>query len=121
MGKVARLTKPIDFRNVYKNGKVLKEGVLCIHLLQTPAKQTKAGVSIRSRVIKKAVDRNRLRRVIYEWLSHNLQGKLQTACSLVVVVRRQISTGKRGSEAVRRALGDALARLENETDFNKDN
>jgi len=108
MGKVGRLTKPSEYRHVYKNAIVLKTEVLYVYLMPNSSKCMRTGVSIRARVVKKAVDRNRLRRVIKEWFAHNLDMYIRKNSDLVAVVRRPVGGEKRGSALIRNALKEAL-------------
>ncbi len=60
-----RLTRPEDFRNVYRKGRLRFGRYVAVHALKVPTQETKIGFSV-SRKVGKAVQRNRVKRRLRE-------------------------------------------------------
>lgn len=64
--KENRLTKKKDFDEVYKKGRGLKADSLFLKIFDNQGNPTKFGIVISKKVSKKAVTRNKIKRVIRE-------------------------------------------------------
>lgn len=67
-----RLKKRKDFDDVFKNSKTSKGHFLLVKTAKKAAVDPKIGFIISSKVFKKAVDRNRIRRILAEEAHKNL-------------------------------------------------
>ena len=61
-----RLNSPKDFRNCFTNGKKIKNEVFVLHYLDNGSQHSRLGISVAKNKIKKAVERNRIKRVARE-------------------------------------------------------
>ncbi len=86
-GKEERLIKTGDFRKVYKLGRSYKSGFVVLRLLPNGALTNRVGFSISARSIKRAVRRNRIKRLFREAYRRNKK-ILKRGFDIVFVVRR---------------------------------
>lgn len=71
---------------VYKNGTAVRSHLMVIKMVNNPhRKHSRMAVVISKKVLKSAVSRNRVRRVIYEYLRAKLP-HIKTAHDIVVIV-----------------------------------
>ncbi|NQT95640.1 MAG: ribonuclease P protein component [Candidatus Omnitrophica bacterium] len=120
MAKLARLKKTSEYRRVYKSGKLFKNGPLWAYFLPAPGEQISTGVSVSSRIIRKATERNRLKRVIKESLKRCAEDYKTGGCDIVVVVKKNILSNRAGSLLTRATISKLLEKY-NETVANKSN
>jgi ribonuclease P protein component len=66
-GAEFRLNTQANFQNVYKNAKKFRQGGISILTCQNQLTHSRIGISISKKQIPRAVDRNRIRRVIREY------------------------------------------------------
>jgi len=83
--KQNRLKKKKDFEAVFKNGTTLKGRFLLVKTSKNHAENPKVGFIISSKVAKKAVDRNRVKRVLAEGVQKMFQ-KIKSD-TIVLVLR----------------------------------
>jgi ribonuclease P protein component len=88
-----RLTKKIDFANVYRIGKYFSEDPLSVKICRNGLENTRIGFSIEKKFFKKAVERNRMKRLLREAFQENLKS-LKEGLDIVVFYKK--------SESVRR-------------------
>ena len=65
--KTSRLKLASDFRDILKNGKSFRESGLVLYFRKSSTKDSRLGIVVSKRVLKRAVDRNRVKRVIREY------------------------------------------------------
>jgi ribonuclease P protein component len=100
--KTERLAAPYEYKRVYTKADLFRGRSFWVYRLPRPAGNTRLGISISSRVIKKATQRNRLKRVIREWARQHPLG----SCDIVVVVKKAILPSRSGSIAIRKELSE---------------
>jgi ribonuclease P protein component len=65
--KTARLRRAEEFRNLVRNSSALREGGVALYVLRKdPASRSRLGILVSRRALKRAVDRNRVKRVTRE-------------------------------------------------------
>lgn len=72
--KQERLTKDKDFDNVFKNGKSSYDKFLGVKVTENTFENSRVGILVSTKVSKKAVDRNKIKRQIREILENYLDG-----------------------------------------------
>lgn len=87
--KKEHLLKTKDFRKVYKEGRLAKEGGLFLYALRNDLGLGRIGFSIGSRNIKRAVRRNRIRRLLREIYRRNKK-YIDNGLDIIVVVKRDM-------------------------------
>ena len=88
--KKERLLKRAEFDRVFKNGKVVRDGVLKAHYMPNGLEYSRLGVVI-SRFVKTAVARNRLKRLCREAFRLN-KHELPKGLDIVVIPKIQNAT-----------------------------
>jgi len=68
-----RLKKQKDFENVFKNGKGFKKKFLYLKINKNGLEFTRFGFVVSTKVSKKAVERNRLKRIFRDIVRKNLE------------------------------------------------
>jgi ribonuclease P protein component len=66
LNKKNRLKKERDFENVFKKGKAVKGGFLFIKYIKNDLDLLRFGFVVSTKVAKKAVERNRVKRILSE-------------------------------------------------------
>ncbi len=66
LNKINRLTKDKDFDNVFKNGKSSYDKLIGVKAIQNQLENSRFGILISTKVSKKAVERNKIKRQIRE-------------------------------------------------------
>jgi len=61
-----RLTNPLDFKRCFSKGKRVKNAVFVLHYIDNGEQPARLGVNIAKKKLKKAVDRNKIKRVARE-------------------------------------------------------
>ena len=84
--KANRLTKETDFKKIAKGAKPIHSKFFLLKKLSTPEKLVKFGIVISSKISKKAVVRNKIRRQIREVLKENL-ADIKTGQKVMIVVK----------------------------------
>jgi len=83
--KENRIKKKNDFALIFKNGKNLKAGFFILKVLNNNLQLSRLAIIISQKVSKKAVERNRLRRLISSIFEENFK-QLQTGFDFVFLV-----------------------------------
>ena len=83
----ARLLKPAEFSRVFKQAKRSSDGMLTILAASNDKGQPRLGLAISKKNAKRAVDRNRIKRIIRE--SFRLNQARLPAADLVVMAKPQ--------------------------------
>lgn len=88
--KSNRLTRDKDFKNVFDSGETVKDSFLFIKFLKNESrKSSRFGIVISSKVSKKAIVRNRVRRQISEIIRNNLK-RVVNSIDVVIVTNSKI-------------------------------
>jgi ribonuclease P protein component len=82
-----RLTKRTDFANVYRIGRFSSEGPLSAKSAPNKSEISRIGFSIEKKFFKKAVERNRMKRVLREAFRENLK-ELKTGLDIVIFYKK---------------------------------
>lgn len=81
--KIYRLKSRIEFTNVYKNGKFFYSSPFVVNFIPNGLTITRIGFSIGKAFSKRAVDRNRAKRVLREVIRMHL-GKIQGGFDIII-------------------------------------
>lgn len=87
--KSNRLTKKSDFDRVSKSGKVVQSASFGFAFLKVDEAPSRFGFIISNKISKKAVDRNKIRRVLREIVRGNLED-VPNGFLFVILARRNI-------------------------------
>jgi len=109
-GGVKNLTKACEYRRVYNKGRLSKGENLWAYILSVPLARTRVGVSVSSRLLKKAVERNKLKRIIKEWFAQSYKSDCQAGADIVIVAKQALVLGKSGSACIRRELAGLMGK-----------
>lgn len=82
-----RLVKRTDFNNVYRKGVFFAEGPLSLKAAGNNFENTRIGFSIEKKFFKKAVSRNRMKRLLREAFQENLE-KIKKGFDIVVFYKK---------------------------------
>ncbi|MDO8529435.1 MAG: ribonuclease P protein component [bacterium] len=82
-----RLTKRTDFVNVYRKGAFFSEGPLSLKSTPNSLKYARIGFSIEKKFFKKAVERNRIKRLLREAFHQNLEN-IKKSVDMVVFYKK---------------------------------
>ena len=82
-----RLTKKIDFSNVYRKGTFFLEAPLSLKAVKNNLNNSRIGFSIEKKFFKKAVERNRIKRLLRETFRQNLKN-IEKGFDIVVFYKR---------------------------------
>jgi ribonuclease P protein component len=86
--KNERLVKTKDFGRVYRSGASVSSGPFVLKILSNALPHNRIGFSISARSVKRAVKRNRVRRLFRESFRKNKRA-IKQGFDLVLVVRRE--------------------------------
>lgn len=86
-----RLSKATDFTRTYKYGKSYNHTDFYIKALAVQAPNSRFAVVAPKKISKRAVDRNRIRRRLYEIIRVNF-GKIKPGYTIIVTAKTDIST-----------------------------
>jgi len=84
-----RLTKKKDFQSVYKKGGYFFEKYIVLKKAKNDLKENRIGFSISTKISKKAVVRNKLKRQLRDIIKKNLD-KMKKGYDLVVIPKKEI-------------------------------
>ncbi len=65
--KTSRLKLASDFRGLLKNGKSSRQNGIAVYFKESDQKKSRLGIIVSKRILKRAVDRNRAKRLIREF------------------------------------------------------
>jgi ribonuclease P protein component len=82
-----RLAKKTDFNNVYRKGTFFLEEPLSLKAVENNFKNTRIGFSIEKKFFKKAVERNKIKRLLRETFHQNLKS-IKNGLDIVVFYKR---------------------------------
>ena len=82
-----RLIRRTDFNNVYRKGAFFSEGPLSLKITPNERETARIGFSIEKKFFKKAVLRNRMKRILREAFQQNLE-KLKKGVDIVVFYKK---------------------------------
>ncbi|RLC36377.1 ribonuclease P protein component [Candidatus Falkowbacteria bacterium] len=84
-----KLTKKKEFEKVYKNGKSSFNQLLGIKTIQSQNKKARFGIIVSTKISKKAVERNKIKRQIRAALEKE-QEKIKENIDCVIITRPEI-------------------------------
>lgn len=102
-----RLTGDCQYRRVCKQGRLARGDILWLYLLPASGRRIKLGLSISSKVIKKATARNKLKRTIKEWFRQN-NPSTKGGYEAVVAVKKEIPITRGNLKEIREELSRLL-------------
>lgn len=85
-----RLTKKTDFTNVYRKGTFFIEAPLSLKVVKNNLKNSRIGFSIEKKFFKKAVERNKIKRLLREAFHQNLKN-IEKSLDMVVFYKKNES------------------------------
>ena len=91
--RTGRLKSTDDFKRVLSRGRKFRSRHLCLVLTSGNDGEIRLGINIPVRVAKSSVRRNRLRRIIREWVSES-SSRMQPGYDIVVMVTDDPGTGE---------------------------
>lgn len=104
-------------RYVYQNGKTIRKPKMSLIFVRNIKKFTRVGVVVSKKVSKKAVERNRIRRRVYEVIRKNFDLVPKEMDYVFVVYSRDVMTMK--NEDLESLLGELVE--ESKVCYNKKN
>jgi ribonuclease P protein component len=105
-----RILKTRDFKRAYRLGARTREGSLKIYVAANQSEYARLGVVVSKRVSKKAVVRNRIKRIIRAHISQCLPSSLKNSHDIVVVAQPGLTDKNTLSLALRANIKTALSR-----------
>jgi len=85
LSQANRLRKTNDFKRVFKNGKGSQADNIFVKVRPSKEEATRIGIIVSKKVAKKAVERNRIRRILSEALRTHIK-KVKQGQDIVIVV-----------------------------------
>lgn len=82
-----RLIKRTDFNNVYRKGAFFSEGPLSLKITPNERETARIGFSIEKKFFKKAVERNKIKRLLREAFCQNIK-KIKEGADIVVFYKK---------------------------------
>ena len=80
-----RLKKQKDFEKIFKNGKSFKQGSLYLKINKNDLRSSRFGFIVSKKFSKKAVERNRIKRILREVVKERI-GEVVEGMDIVIVV-----------------------------------
>ena len=80
-----RLKKQKDFEKIFKNGKSFKQGSLYLKINKNDLQSSRFGFIVSKKFSKKAVERNRIKRILREVVKERI-GEVVKGMDIVIVV-----------------------------------
>lgn len=105
LAKIERLTKQKDFNQVFTRGKSLKNALMTIRILPNTLNYSRLGIIVSKRRVRKATDRNRLKRLIREAFRQN---KNTLPKGLDILINLNKTSGIQGDQ-IRQSILNILA------------
>jgi len=90
---LSKLTKNKEFEKIYKNGKSSFNKLLGIKTIKSDNKKARFGIIVSTKISKKAVERNKIKRQIREILRKELR-KIKENIECVIITRPEILNKK---------------------------
>ena len=84
---IKRILKTRDFKRAYAAGRSALAGFLKLYVAENLLGYPRLGIVVGKRVSKKAVFRNRIKRIIRPCVNHLLPGALRGSYDIVIIVR----------------------------------
>jgi len=84
-----RLKKKKDFDTTFKNSKVFKNIFFIFRIAKNNLGVNRVGIVVSQKVSKKAVERNKIRRIISEIMAKEIK-KIQTGVDIIIVALQQV-------------------------------
>ena len=103
-GTVKRLTRNSDYITIYKKGKLYRADLLHLYIMPSQRDCIRTGVSVSSRVVPNATERNRLKRILKAWMQKNAPLYLRRGSDLAVLVKKHPGTGEAASRKIRETI-----------------
>jgi ribonuclease P protein component len=100
--KAERISRRKEFLEIYRKGKRLDTRNFTLILSRNNTGGNRLGISIGKKAAKKAVARNRIKRLLREYFRLN-KGRLPSSTDVVIIVRKDVSS---------RSYRDIFAELE---------
>jgi ribonuclease P protein component len=82
-----RLIKRVEFNNVYRKGILFSEGPISLKAAANNLGHSRIGFSIEKKFFKKAVERNRIKRLLREAFHQNMKN-IKNSLDIVVFYKR---------------------------------
>jgi ribonuclease P protein component len=105
-----RIKQPRDFRRAFERRRSASDPNLVVHAVENGLPHARLGLCIGKRVIRKAVDRNRLKRLIRETFRRS-KSRLPSGVDFIVSTRRGGLTYRIVSDSFVRLAQEAARRL----------
>ncbi len=107
-----RLKKEKEFQLVFNHGRFIASDLLFIRFLDNGINEIRVGFIVSKKVSKKAVLRNRIKRVLREVI-RNKMGRMKKNVDMIIVAKGKISKSEPGE------IGDSLEELLKKSDLIK--
>ncbi|MDA0821302.1 MAG: ribonuclease P protein component [Proteobacteria bacterium] len=105
--KTLRLKKPVEFTNAFASGKKYRSRAFTITVTANQLTHPRLGLAISRRAAAKAVDRNRIKRIVRESFRCNAS----TLRSIDIVVQATLATSTQSSQSLSLELSDLWVKL----------
>lgn len=89
LAKKYKLKKKNDFKKVFDNGKYYQQGFISLKFFKNNLDITRFGLIVSSKISKKAVERNKIKRRIENTIQIN-QKNIKTGFDIIILVRPEI-------------------------------
>src|SRR3990167_3293836 len=89
--RAERLIHPQEFRKVLRQGAVVKKNAMALYYLRNDLEFSRLGIIVSRKAIRRAVDRNRMKRVVRE-LFRTQKKNFKTSCDLVFRAEYEFKT-----------------------------
>jgi ribonuclease P protein component len=100
--KAERIRRRKEFLDIYRKGKRFETRNFTLIISINEAGGKRLGIAVGKRVVKKAIARNRIKRLLREYFRLN-KGRLPSSTDMVIIVRKDVSS---------RSYGDIFPELE---------
>lgn len=87
--KENRLRHTKDIENVWKNGKTIAGKLVFLKIIKNKKNISRFGFIVSSKISKKAVIRNKIKRQLREIIRHNLD-KIKTGIDVTIIAKQEI-------------------------------